>query len=703
MQRLDRSPSLTGGQPVEPERLATSAKESAAFRLGLGDLRDATVPAVAQVRWNGCLDFEKSAELGACERRGIALDAKPPDLLVEALRGLIPRGTPRVLGEVPLRTEQIEAREVPPRCGEVSSLSVEEAELFDGRDFIARRRDERKVRRSPNPTPATPAADEVQCRPRPEHSRRLSSGRRLGSHRPVALGARGNGRAPAASLARASRRLAREWHQTLNGELRASDVSPRSGRKVFWQCARDARHVWQASVRHRALDESGCPYCSGRRATPDTSLAAVFPELAKQWHPTRNGAVTPDSLRPKSNVKVWWQCPRLARHEWQATPGKRASGLGCPFCSNKRTAPERSLAALRPELAAEWHPAKNGQLRPDAYVLGSEKRVWWRCERDPSHEWETTIVNRGRGGHGCPFCAGQRSTPATSLARTNRRLAAEWHPTKNAELRPSDVLPGSNKAVWWRCSTDARHEWRATVVNRSLHGTSCPFCAGKRAAAETSLRALHPRLAREWHREQNGALRPDDVLPGSVREVVWQCPREPDHVWTARIAARVRGVGCPFCKSLAYVNPRLASQWHPTRNRPLSPATVTTGSGRRVWWRCEKDPRHIWKAPISSRHAAGSGCLICMRKLASPETCLARVHRELAREWHPTKNGSLTAKDVLPGSDKRVWWRCRLNPYHVWEATVYSRARRGSGCPDCRRPQRKKARRKSKLRVPILI
>ncbi|MGD0170140.1 MAG: zinc-ribbon domain-containing protein, partial [Smithella sp.] len=40
----------------------------------------------------------------------------------------------------------------------------------------------------------------------------------------------------------------------------------------------------------------------------------------------------------------------------------------------------------------------------------------------------------------------------------------------------------------------------------------------------------------------------------------------------------------------------------------------------------------------------------------------------LAREWHPTKNGSLTPSDVSVGSNRKVWWLCSKG--HAWPATV---------------------------------
>jgi superfamily II DNA or RNA helicase len=64
------------------------------------------------------------------------------------------------------------------------------------------------------------------------------------------------------------------------------------------------------------------------------------------------------------------------------------------------------VAALFPNIAAEWHPTKNGNLTPDQFVAGSAIKVWWQCSNRPDHEWQTALGHRTqkRGGSGCPFC-----------------------------------------------------------------------------------------------------------------------------------------------------------------------------------------------------------------------------------------------------------------------------------------------------------
>lgn len=65
-----------------------------------------------------------------------------------------------------------------------------------------------------------------------------------------------------------------------------------------------------------------------------------------------------------------------------------------------------------------------------------------------------------------------------SLMEYYPELAKQWHPTKNGDLQPIDITKASNKKVWWIC--DKGHEWQATINNRSMRGTGCPYCAGRK-------------------------------------------------------------------------------------------------------------------------------------------------------------------------------------------------------------------------------
>ena len=202
-------------------------------------------------------------------------------------------------------------------------------------------------------------------------------------------------------------------------------------------------------------------------------LATVNPLLAKEWHPTKNGGLSPDMVTAGNSKKVWWQCAN--GHEWLSVIANRNRGIGCPYCSGKRVLKGfNDLATKNPELAKEWHPTKNGDLKPDMVTASSNKKVWWQCPN--GHEWQAIIANRN-DGNGCPYCSGRYAIKGeTDLATKKPELAKEWHPTKNGDLSPDMVTASSNKKVWWRCANG--HEWRAVIYSRSS-GRGCPYCARK--------------------------------------------------------------------------------------------------------------------------------------------------------------------------------------------------------------------------------
>jgi hypothetical protein len=221
---------------------------------------------------------------------------------------------------------------------------------------------------------------------------------------------------------------------------------------------------------------------AGRGVPRWRSLAALRPDLATELHPARNRGLDPYGLGLGSTRRVWWRCGRCG-YEWRASILHRASTrAGCRHCTRPagRVPRERSLAVLRPDLAAELHPTRNGRLDPYELGAGSHRRMWWRCGTC-GHEWCTAVKARSIAGYGCPECARKqqadaqrRVPPERSLAILRPDLARDLHPTRNGDLDPSQVAPTLHRTVWWRCRT-CGHEWR-TLLSTRVRGHGCPEC-----------------------------------------------------------------------------------------------------------------------------------------------------------------------------------------------------------------------------------
>ncbi len=210
----------------------------------------------------------------------------------------------------------------------------------------------------------------------------------------------------------------------------------------------------------------------------------------------------------------------------------------------------------------------------------------------------------------------QQPKPGQSLAEKFPAVAAQWHPTKNDTLTPSRVKGGARQNVWWVC--EHAHEWQAAVNTRTSRGRGCPVCSGQKTVA---------------------------------------------------------GVN-----DLATRFPKVAAQWHPTRNEDLAPDRISSGTANKVWWVCEH--AHEWQGSVSGRTSAGYGCPVCAGlKTVTGVNDLVTRFPKVGAQWHPTRNEDLTPDRISGGARQKVWWVCGKS--HEWQATVDNRTSKGTGCPVC--------------------
>ena len=339
-------------------------------------------------------------------------------------------------------------------------------------------------------------------------------------------------------------------------------------------------------------------------------LEAKRPDVARQLHPGLNGGLRAEDLHAHSGAMVWWRGP--CGHVWRERVSSRTPRVddSCPYCSNRKLLRGfNDLATTHPVLAAEWHPERNGGIGPGDVRPNAARRVWWLggC----GHAWEAPVASRAVDGCGCPYCSGHRVLKGfNDLASRYPELLAEWDRELNGGLRPDEIVSGSAKKVWWRCSRG--HSWQIPACNRTGGADrGCPYCGDRKVLkGYNDLATTHPKVAKEWNRERNGSLRPTDVIANSNRRVWWKC-RE-GHEWSGLVVNRTRegkaDPGCPYCagrkvlagyNDLATTHPGIAAMWHPHMNGSLKPTDVMATSGKQAWW--QGPCGHVYKMAVKSR------------------------------------------------------------------------------------------------------
>ena len=437
-------------------------------------------------------------------------------------------------------------------------------------------------------------------------------------------------------------------------------------------------------------------------------LATVRPDLALEWHPTKNGALRPEDVCAWGSYHAWWQVEveRYGRRfvlEWQAIVSNRTGGAGCPYTSvppKRILAGFNDLASTHPALAALWHPERNGSLRPDQVFACAQRKYWWchtaeKNGRTFLHEWEALPGSVHPGS--CPICHGTKCLPGyNDLATDAPELLAEWDWEQNTDCDPHRITSGSNRKVHWICRA-CGHRWSATVNNRTS-GSGCPKCAF-RYGTSFSEQALYFYLRQAFPDCVNRNMTVLDGLELDLYIPSIQTAVEYNGAWAHSFPERKKADRrkAKLCREKGILLIRVKE----TRDRQ-----------RHVLARHQiecierSDYGHLpWVLAAVSRELREAGHLD--RELAVDlerdrqeiygsylrsvgEKSLAAIAPELLTEWDWAENGKLSPQAVCAGGSTRVHWNHVAwkdgKPFvHRWVGAVSAPDQAGPGLPYLRR------------------
>jgi len=482
--------------------------------------------------------------------------------------------------------------------------------------------------------------------------------------------------------------LAVEWNYEKNKDLSPKMVVPGSLKKVWWKCS--LGHEWQETVVKRTAQGYNCPFCSSHKVLAGfNDLAIKYPDVAKEWHPTKNGSLTPREVSASSKKKAWWICSK--GHEWQAVIGSRTDlRAGCPICNQemKTSFPEQAiLFYLRRITCAE---SRNNDF-------GKEIDVYLP-------EYKIGIEHNGKFYHKDKKEADKQKI--LFFAERNIRIitvAEGYQNTVHNDIIEYEVSTNKESLNWAIRELFKKiglTEMYIDVENDAAEIYSQYIIIEK----ENSLAVKLPEIAQEWNYEKNGLLTPEMISNASGKKVWWKCSK--GHEWQATVSDRKKGYGCKICgiekakiaiaesklkngeNTLFNLFPELITEWDYQKNISIDPKKITARNNRKVWWKCSVCD-YEWETAVSAR-TSGSGCPKCAKekarasskntRLKGGKNTLMSCNRQLCEDWNYEKNNELTPADVTPNSNLKVWWKCSKG--HEWQAIVSNR-NKGSGCPYC--------------------
>lgn len=353
------------------------------------------------------------------------------------------------------------------------------------------------------------------------------------------------------------------------------------------------------------------------------------------------------------------------------------------------------LLTVDPQLAEEWNYRKNRNLKPNEIAAGSQRKIWWVC--DKGHEWQATPNNR-RYGNGCPYCSGRLPIVGeTDLETVHPEIAKEWDYQKNGALTPKDVTHGSSKKVWWKCIKG--HEWQTTIAHRAS-GQRCPVCSAEittsfpEQAILYYVKAAFPDAINRYRPKwllglKNNQSEIDIYIPsrkigieydGQVFHQSIERDKKKDQIVEQHNIHLIR-VREPLC-------PRLDSTSTCIHIKETDSRFYFENAIRELLCLLNKKCKisHTGDIDIQRDYIQIQSSYEHIIKAKS----VANVDAHLLKEWNYDKNGTLTPDNISYGSAAFIWWKCNKCGYE-WQDTPKHR-HRGRGCPKCAKEDRIKTR-----------
>lgn len=487
------------------------------------------------------------------------------------------------------------------------------------------------------------------------------------------------------SLASVNPELAKEWHPFMNGEQKPDNEFANSNNERWWKCS-ICGHDWKAKVNNRNQLRRGCPKCS--KGSHTSVPEQLIYHYVKQLFPNAvNGYIF-----NKTEIDIF--IPSLS--------------TGIEYDGEKfhRTNEKYKIDIAKNELLWENGISLIRIRENGCFKMNSDKCIVYNCEFKSDYSYLQAIINKlldylKTQANIQKFIivdintilntiqASIKKVPFNmSFAFLHKNAAEEWDYTLNDPLKPDMFFPMSDKIVGWICKK-CGGKWNAPIKNRSK-GYGCSRCAKR-----------HQYSTEEWiskaievHGQKFDYSKVEYI--DSKTKVKIKC-LICKMVFEQAPSEHLQGKGCIYCsgqalhplKTLAKVNPKIASEWDYEKNGTITPNDIGKTNIQKFWWRCDNGKNHSYLAYVQQR-MKGSGCAVCAGRQVIPETSLATLFPDIAKEWDYEKNSPLTPSDVGKGYDGDIWWKCSNNDHPSYMAKVYNRTKKGTGCKKCYEEKRRK-------------
>lgn len=192
--------------------------------------------------------------------------------------------------------------------------------------------------------------------------------------------------------------------------------------RARWQC-RLCGHKYSRPIKERTLGQ-GCKKCGP--SSERKNLATKRPDIAAEWHPTKNKRSADEITNLRDSTAVWWLCER--GHTWEKSVAARLKrDVPCPICKKSADKQAMQLEALNYESRWEFQQKsrntymtaqRRGWLEEICTHMNSPQRDGgWSDNRNKWGHWTKERCRREARNYEYRFDFQKNSTQAYLAAR----------------------------------------------------------------------------------------------------------------------------------------------------------------------------------------------------------------------------------------------------------------------------------------------
>lgn len=280
-------------------------------------------------------------------------------------------------------------------------------------------------------------------------------------------------------------------------------------------------------------------------------------------------------------------------------------------------------------------------------------------------------------------------------------LLKRWNYDLN-KLAPNDVGYKSNKKFYFNCDKNESHKpehVRLSHITNAQSNVKCKMCNSFAQWCQENM--PNGFIQKCWDETLNKDINPWEIGKASHKNIYLKCHNGFNHFYATSPHSFTNGtLECQVCNGsvvfkgfndLFTTDGYTKDIWDFKKNNTINPYTISHGSSKRVWWKCNVCG-HEWLALVSNI-TKGKGCPECAKTKRYKTFITNRIlcgnsfgdkYPELLKFWNYDRN-EISPFEILPSSMTEVWWKC-ANGHDIYKspnAMKPSLLNGNSGCKYC--------------------